>query len=46
MGIGEHITRDISPEYSIYFLPLAESVQKTNLYLTYYPWVARQDSEI
>ena len=46
MDIGEHFTRDISREYRIYFLPLGESMQKTNLYLTYYPWVARQDSKI
>ena len=46
MDIGEHFTQEISPEYHIYLLPLGESVQKTKLYLTNYPWVARQDSEI
>jgi len=44
--IGEHFTQEISLEYHIYFLPLGENVQKNNLYLTYYPRVARQDSEI
>jgi hypothetical protein len=44
--IVEHFTREISLEYRIYFLPVGESVQKTNPYLTYYPRVARQDSEI
>ena len=33
MNIGEHFTREISPEYRIYFLPLGESMQKTNMIL-------------
>jgi len=31
MDIGEYFTQEISLEYRIYFLPLGESVQKTNL---------------
>jgi len=46
MDIGEHFTREISPEYHIYNFTIGRKRAQDYLGVNYYPRAARQDSEI